>query len=421
MTNKIIDDNEIVLIYGLVDPTNNEVRYVGWTSVGLNNRLKRHMRSHELKKHTHKNHWINKLLKQGLRPEIIELEKVLYSDFSNAEKKWIAFYGRDKLTNDTDGGEGMMGWTPSEETKKKISKAVSKYYESPEAREINRKLAIKQWSSEENRNNLSSILTQTWSSEEKRMMASDRAKKRWENEDFRNNQIEKHKGLQSGENNPMYGKTRTEEERRKISEGRLRNEIKHTPETLEKISKKQLGRKKNRKDMTSLYMGVSKYKNSWSSKIRYNRKTIGLGNYSSELKAAIAYNIKSEELYGVDAILNIFDFEISNELLEEVKIDMQKIQDRRNNKKVQEKRIKKKSSKYIGISYRKSNNTWAARITFNGERIHLGNYPDQISAAKAYNDAALELFGWKAILNDIPKSELDALWLNCTDPTNELP
>jgi hypothetical protein len=399
MTNKIIDDNEIVLIYGLVDPTNDEIRYVGWTSVGLEKRLHNHMKPSELKKETHKNHWIKKLLKLGLQPSIVELEKVLYCDHGKMEEKWIAFYGRDKLTNGTDGGEGMKGWVPSDESRKKMSDAMKKFMQSDDAIKL--------------KENLRDRSIEQWKTEESRKYLSECAKKRWENEDFRNNQIEKHKGLQSGENNPMYGRTRTEEERRKIAEGRLRNGVVTSPEAAEKISNKNLGRKKNRKDMTSLFMGVSKCPYGWGCKIRYNRKTIDLGIYSSELKAAIAYNIKFIELYGdKDYRVNIFDFEISPELLEEVKGDMQRIQDNRN---------KEKSSKYFGVHYRKDNNHWVSAISYQGEKYYLGDFLDEISAARAYNDAAQELFGWKAKLNIIPESELLSLWLNCTDPTNELP
>lgn len=41
------------------------------------------------------------------------------------EKELIAYYGRENICNMTDGGEGMSGWTPSEETiKKRTSKTI---------------------------------------------------------------------------------------------------------------------------------------------------------------------------------------------------------------------------------------------------------------------------------------------------------
>ena len=57
------------------------------------------------------------------------------------------------------------------------------------------------------------------------------------------------------------------------------------------------------------------------------------------------------------------------------------------------------SSKYKGVSLRKRDNKWIAIITFKGISINLGFFDDEIDAAKAYDEAAKELYGKYAFLN----------------------
>lgn len=57
------------------------------------------------------------------------------------------------------------------------------------------------------------------------------------------------------------------------------------------------------------------------------------------------------------------------------------------------------SSKYKGVSFRKRLNKWTAYISYRGRRINLGCFDDEIDAAKAYDEAAKELFGRFASLN----------------------
>lgn len=57
------------------------------------------------------------------------------------------------------------------------------------------------------------------------------------------------------------------------------------------------------------------------------------------------------------------------------------------------------SSRYKGVMFRSDCKRWRVKIGFNYKRIHLGNFPDQIKAASAYDDKAMELFGEFAYLN----------------------
>ena len=57
------------------------------------------------------------------------------------------------------------------------------------------------------------------------------------------------------------------------------------------------------------------------------------------------------------------------------------------------------SSKYKGVGWKKRSRKWEARIRFQGKLYHLGDFTDEIKAALAYDDKAIELFGEFAYLN----------------------
>lgn len=62
---------------------------------------------------------------------------------------------------------------------------------------------------------------------------------------------------------------------------------------------------------------------------------------------------------------------------------------------------KKCLSKFKGVSYYRQLNKWSAYIRNNYKLQYLGIYKNEIDAAKAYNEKAIELFGEFAKLNDI--------------------
>jgi Icc-related predicted phosphoesterase len=99
-----IETNNDYIIYGLRDPRNQEIRYVGKSCSGLN-RPHSHTNKSELNKKCKKSSWIKSLIKENLVPEIVTLEK-LKSDTRLDEREifWISQYSN--LTNMTSGGTG---------------------------------------------------------------------------------------------------------------------------------------------------------------------------------------------------------------------------------------------------------------------------------------------------------------------------
>lgn len=112
----------------------------------------------------------------------------------------------------------------------------------------------------------------------------------------------------SGENHPLYGTHMSEESKKKSSESNRGQ--KRTDEVKNKMSEDRIGKKRG-KNTTSKYVGVcfDKHANNWMSYFRYNRKTILLGRFSSEIEAATAYNNAVLEYYGENAKLNIIEEE----------------------------------------------------------------------------------------------------------------
>ena len=122
-------------IYTLTDPITNEIRYVGKAN-NVSKRYYKHCRLTD--KNTHKNYWINKLLKKNLKPIVDIIDVVPINEWVFWETYWISqirAWGFD-LTNSTDGGDGCTfgnrtsfkkgqkawnkGLTPDEKTKEKI-------------------------------------------------------------------------------------------------------------------------------------------------------------------------------------------------------------------------------------------------------------------------------------------------------------
>ena len=132
----------------------------------------------------------------------------------------------------------------------------------------------------------------------------------------------------------------------------------------------------------SKYRGVSFHKNKWTSRILIEKKCQHLGYFSNEIDAAIAYDIKALSLGNKE------------------KLNFPENIDKYNNKEILPNHYKNHTlSKYRGVTFDK--NKWLARISINKKIKGLGYFLFEEDAAKAYNVAAIALFGDKAKLNII--------------------
>lgn len=115
--------SKLTTIYALIDPRNNECRYVG-KSVRVKARYHRHCNPQDDNK-THSACWVRSLL--PLKPKLVILEEVASEHWVEAEQFWIAYMKGlgARLTNLTVGGEGVLGIKVGEETRAKMSKSQS--------------------------------------------------------------------------------------------------------------------------------------------------------------------------------------------------------------------------------------------------------------------------------------------------------
>lgn len=110
------------IIYALIDPITEEIKYVGKSTSGLY-RPNQHKLKHNLEANTPKVLWIKELISNNLMyliETIEELEKP--EDLNNREIYWIKYLKEQGvgLLNSTEGGEGTVGNKLSEETKQLI-------------------------------------------------------------------------------------------------------------------------------------------------------------------------------------------------------------------------------------------------------------------------------------------------------------
>lgn len=314
-------------IYFLIDPRTNEIRYVGKTTKNLNKRLfNGHLKD---KTKTHKTNWLNSLKKNGLIPEIKLIKICKNEELCNfSEKFYIKLFGRaDKnsgnLVNSTDGGEGTPGKILTQETKNKIGK-------SNKGKTLGRKASEQE--------------------KEIRRIA------------YKNipEEIKKQTGKKISEAN--FGRKHSIQAKLNMSAAQYERDA-PTQTTKNKISKTLLGFKNP--NSSSKYIGVSYIDNKnklWRATIQFNRKGIIIGHFKEEIHAAVAYNIKSLELYKNEAKLN----DIPNWQ----SIDI----------------TKKRTSKYSGVSFKKKPQKWETSVYFNGNHNYIGSYKSELEAAIAYNE-----------------------------------
>ncbi len=231
----VIKKIQMTFIYALVDPSTNEIRYVGKSNdpyVRYNSHLC-YARQPQHQK-THCGRWIKLILLKELKPQLIILECCEHSLWKERERFWIS-YSRSKgwpLTNLTEGGEGV---TPTDETRKKMSEIAFKRMASPEARakiseaKKGKKLTV------EHRKKISEGGKGRKHSNETRKKMSESGKGKTFSDEHCKNISESHKG-----------RIPSDEARKKMSESLKGNQhtlgYKHTDETRKKISEGGKGR-----------------------------------------------------------------------------------------------------------------------------------------------------------------------------------
>lgn len=109
-----------IFIYGLIDPRNGEIKYVGKTN-NIKKRIREHIRDEE---NNLKYAWIKSLKKINLEPEVLVLEETNIEHSNFWEIFWISqckTWGFE-LKNMTNGGDGSYGIIPWNKGKKGIFK-----------------------------------------------------------------------------------------------------------------------------------------------------------------------------------------------------------------------------------------------------------------------------------------------------------
>ena len=116
------------LIYALLDPESEEIRYIGKSCNGLA-RPKQHFYPSSLRVHSYKNSWMKSVFSRGLRPGIRVLQEFdSKTHLAAAEMYFISGYKRigSRLTNLTDGGGGVVNPSPISRAKMSAAKLGKK-------------------------------------------------------------------------------------------------------------------------------------------------------------------------------------------------------------------------------------------------------------------------------------------------------
>ena len=111
-----------VYIYGLVDKSKNELKYIG-KSINPQSRYRKHLQDSH-KKNSYKDNWIYSSLENNNKPELLIIDEVDEVNWEFWEKHYISYYKSIgcKLTNISEGGENPPNLTGRKRTKDEIER-----------------------------------------------------------------------------------------------------------------------------------------------------------------------------------------------------------------------------------------------------------------------------------------------------------
>lgn len=149
-----------MIIYGLIDPRTAQLRYVGKTGKTLLSRLKTHLKDSR-RKTDHKCRWIASVVRDGLVPEIFEIESVSGAGDEEEIHHIAQFRSLGcALVNYAPGGRGVTAHT--EQTKKKIGDANRGRTPSAETRKLISEAGLGRVFSEEHRAKIAAANSRRW-------------------------------------------------------------------------------------------------------------------------------------------------------------------------------------------------------------------------------------------------------------------
>jgi len=116
------------VVYGLFSSRNpDELRYIGQTTRSAKRRLSQHL-TYAKKRQTAVQLWIFREINDGFKIELRLL--IENAKFNKSEIELIASHkGNARLLNHTEGGGGVLGHSPSVETRQKRAISVKKYWD----------------------------------------------------------------------------------------------------------------------------------------------------------------------------------------------------------------------------------------------------------------------------------------------------
>lgn len=128
----MLDNCQVFYIYGLYSTSNNTIRYIGYTN-NPNRRYSEHLKRSKYL-NFRKDTWIQSELNKGFKIKIKVLSCTSLLNVYNAEEETIYNYRHQgiDLVNGNNGGRGCVN--PTKEVKEKISKTLTGYKHSIEAR-----------------------------------------------------------------------------------------------------------------------------------------------------------------------------------------------------------------------------------------------------------------------------------------------